>query len=116
MENQNDQAFEADQDVNAFESLRPTSSASRRSSHKGKDTMKAAFGAFASQEHEEHENSPLLGRDSDQRQDAGYDSRGAGEHGDAASTWDGERDFEGRPWWNKPSVRTSMCLNYPNLT
>ncbi|KAL6718714.1 hypothetical protein ACLMJK_002948 [Lecanora helva] len=105
MENQNEQVIEADQDVNAFETLRPTSSVSRRSSHKGHDTMTAAFGGFEAEEHEADDRTPLLGRGSSDRDGNATDDAPRGEgNGNGASTWDAEHDFDGRPWWNKPSV------------
>ena len=100
MENQNEQVFEADQDVNAFERLPSTST------HKGRDTLRAVSGWFTSQQNTEDDRTPLLGGD------RGRDQRGSTSpsngRGDDSTTpvWEGERDFEGRPWWNMPSVRT----------
>lgn len=103
MENNNDQVFEADQDVNAFEQMGPKSRKSDSSLHKGRDTMKAAFGVLESQEHMRDDHTPLLSRERSQS----YGSREetvAGGDGRGDPSWDGERDFEGRPWWNTPSV------------
>lgn len=102
MENQNDQAFEADQDVNTYENLR---SRSAHLSHQGHDTVKAAFGAFERQEDADNDRTPLLGRNgSGERGDSAKRDNGE-DDGGGHPQWDGERDFEGRPWWNMPSVR-----------
>ena len=85
MENQNEQAFEAEQDVNAFVGLRPRSVLSRRSLVQGRN---------GSQQNMEDDRAPLLGGDRDE-----------------APTWDGERDFEGEPWWKTPSVGASLRLS-----
>ena len=110
MENQNDQVFEADQDVNAFEHLLS------HSSHKGQDTLRAAFGGFESQQDEEDDRTPLLVRDTDQNYGAGEGTPGARADGRAAPTWERERDFEGRPWWNMPSVRSNASKTHQMLT
>ena len=99
MENQNDQVFEADQEVNAYLHL-PSSS-----SHKGRDTLKAAFGRFNSKQEAEDDRTPLLGGNRGQDQDGSSSPSNLTRDGEPTSAWEGERDFEGRPWWNKPSVR-----------
>lgn len=109
MENQNDQVFEADQDVNALNLLRPQSGVSRRLSHKGQDALKAAFGGFDTQYDTEHDRTPLLKKTQDQERISTHDTEHEGE-GRQPPTWDGERDFEGRPWWNMPSVRGGRAL------
>lgn len=43
------------------------------------------------------EESPLLGNNGD------------GTFGDAENTWNGNKDFEGLPWWQKPSVGWPSC-------
>lgn len=111
MENQNDQAFEADQDINAFERI-PSRSA--HSSHQGHDAMKAAFGAFESQDNNDNERTALLGRDRGSDQDRGDNTDSGEADGRGPPTWDGERDFEGRPWWNTPSVSRRVSSTLPN--
>ena len=100
---ENDQAFEADADVDALERL--DSRSRQRSSHKGQEALEAAFGRFGSRRDTNQEDTPLLRRDGDQEDEIdGYTEHGES-NGRAPPTWDGERDFEGRPWWNMPSVR-----------
>ena len=88
--------FGADADAEALERL--DSRSRQRSSHKGQDAMEASFGRFGSRKDTDLENTPLLRHDGDQEDE--NDARS----GRAPPSWDGERDFEGRPWWNKPSV------------
>lgn len=99
---ENDQAFEAEADIEALE--RVDSRLRQRSSHKGHDTLKAALGGFESEAERNDEHSPLLprvaGEDHDSDRTLGNDEEGRR----GSPTWEGERDFEGRPWWNKPSV------------
>lgn len=106
MENQNDQVFEADQDINALEQLRSRSAQSRHKSH---ETMRAASGTFESQEGVETDSTPLLGG-SRGGNDGESNGRGDDTGQGPKSTWDGERDFEGRSWWNKPSVSDQVCF------
>ena len=100
---ENDQAFEADADVNALERL--NSRSHQRSSHKGQEALEAAFGRFTSRDDIDGEDTPLLRRNDGEE----AENDGPFEHGEGNErgppTWDGERDFEGLPWWNKPSVR-----------
>ena len=100
---ENDQPFELDAEINAPGRL--TSRSRRRSSHKGRDALEAAFGPSASHKERDHENTPLLQRDSNEEAEAGEDTEYGGEDGRAPPSWEGERDFEGRPWWKRPSVR-----------
>ncbi|KAL8663469.1 MAG: hypothetical protein Q9168_008092 [Polycauliona sp. 1 TL-2023] len=50
-----------------------------------------------------YEHTPLLERDLDDHRDSSDD---ASHHGTERSAldWSGARDFEGRPWWRKPSI------------
>ena len=58
------------------------------------------------------EDTPLLSRDPDSLSSAGSLTPGAEEIDDRGPpAWSGERDFEGRPWWNKPNVREATHLN-----
>lgn len=110
MENQNDQAFEADQGINGYERLPPRSSSSRPSSHKGRDALKAAFGGFEGNQEEENDRTPLLKKGQNQRGGSRSDVDDGEGDNRGPPTWEGERDFEGRPWWNMPSVRFAYPL------
>ena len=110
---ENDQPFELDAEINALGRLTPHSR--QRSSHKGREALEAAFGPSVSQKERDHENTPLLQRDSDEEAEAGEDTEHDGEDGRAPPTWEGERDFEGRPWWKRPSVRQSLSKSKRQL-
>lgn len=67
---------------------------------------------FESERDIRHEESPLLSGDGPREASevGASDIRGP-------SKWDGERDFDGRPWWNKPSVRSPILgMNSNTLT
>lgn len=56
-------------------------------------------GRPASRRKVDDEDTPLLSRTDDDLTIAEDDSQ------DDGPSWSGERDFEGKTWWNKPSVR-----------
>lgn len=95
---ENEQAFQADVEVNALEHV--YSRSSHRSTQKGQDTVKIASGV-AENERDIHNNedSPLLSNP----EDGEASEHGAGETRQPPK-WDGEADFKGRPWWNMPSI------------
>ena len=84
---------------------RLTSNSRQRSSYKGQDALVAAFGGSESHKERDHEETPLLLRDGDEEVEAGGNAGHEEADGRAPPSWEGERDFEGRPWWKKPSVR-----------
>lgn len=98
---ENEEVFEADAEINGLEQSRSRSS--YRYTQKGHHTVTATLEGFESERDNHNEESPLL---STERGDGGVQ---VSEHGASETRgppeWDGERDFEGRPWWNKPSVR-----------
>ena len=105
---ENEEAFQADAEINGLERMHSRSS--HPSENKGHATVKGAPGR-----HTHDEESPLL---SSSREDEGEE---ASEHGAGETrgppNWDGEGDFEGRPWWNKPSVRIpDLNTNRQRLT
>ena len=93
---ENNEAFEAEA---AFEARSP----SYRSRYRGNGAVESTNGGINSRKGDDYDETPLLSRevDNDYGSSAGTsdneDSRGPPE-------WSGERDFEGKPWWNKPSV------------
>ena len=105
---ENEQAFEIEADIDATARLRPTSRASYQSLHKGQDIMNTAYGGYESQQQTHSEHSPLLARDAEQHGEVIDASGDDGPDSRRPPAWDGERDFEGRPWWNKPSVRENL--------
>ena len=98
---ENEEAFQADAEINGLEHV--YSRSSHRVKNEGHDTAKAALGVADPERDVHSEDSPLL---SSSREDGG---REASEHGAGQTRgppeWDGEGDFEGCPWWRKPSVR-----------
>lgn len=62
-----------------------------------------SYDAKGSQETFNDENTPLLARVHD-LQDDGTHSEPDDADDRPPPTWSGERDFEGMPWWKKPSV------------
>ncbi len=97
---ENEQVFEVNAELRGLEHM--DSPSSYPSTQKGHDTGKAAFRGLESEGSIRNEESPLL---SPNREDEGAEGsdHGVGETREPPK-WDGERDFEGRPWWNKPSV------------
>ena len=107
---ENDQPFELDADLGALSSL--TSYSRQRSSHKGQDALEAAFGRSGTHKERDDEDTPLLQRDNDEEVGVGANAEHEGDDGREPPSWEGERDFEGQPWWKAPSVRyMSLELN-----
>ena len=98
---ENEEPFEADAEIQGLEQMRARSS--HRFTQKGHDTLVGASADFQPDRDINSEESPLL------PPNYGHGGGEASEHSAdevrGPPTWDGERDFEGRPWWNKPSVR-----------
>ena len=106
----NEAAFEADVEVHGLEQMHSRSS--HRSTDKGHDTVKASLGGFESEREIHNEESPLL---SPNRVDGSREASSEGVNGPREPPrWDGERDFEGLPWWKKPSVRNPQ-ITYVGL-
>ena len=62
------------------------------------------------------EDTPLLSRGPDSLPSAGTSTPDAEEIDDRdPPAWSGERDFEGRPWWNKPNVREAAHLRFVTI-
>lgn len=98
---ENEEVFQADAELDGLE--RMYTGSSHRATQKGHGTAKTALGSSESERDIHDEETPLI---SSSREDRGAEEseNGAGETREPPK-WDGERDFEGRPWWNKPSVR-----------
>ena len=93
----NNEVFEAEA---AFEAR----SRSYRTRHRGNGVVKSTNGETGSRKENVYDDTPLLSRETDQ--DYGSNREGF-DDGDSRGPpeWSGERDFEGKPWWNRPSVR-----------
>ena len=108
---ENDQPFELGADLRPLSRL--TSNSRQRSSYKGQDALEPAFGRSGSRKERDQEDTPLLQRDSDEEVGVGGNAEHEGDDGREPPSWQGERDFEGLPWWKTPSVRY-VCLNLNN--
>lgn len=92
----NEQMFKADEAVQIQSKVR------LRPSHLGHDLVQITAGGIESHKNLDGENAPLLAKGNDDS-GATYDGFGDG-HERSEQHWSGDKDFEGRPWWNKPSV------------
>ena len=93
---ENNEAFEAEAALEAR-------SQSYRSKRHGNGRVKAVSGGLGSRTENEYDETSLLSREINH--DYGSSTE-ASDNGDTRGPpeWSGERDFEGRPWWSKPSV------------
>lgn len=100
---ENEQLFKVD------ETLQSQSSVRLRPSHLGHDFVKIASGSIEIENSSNSETAPLLdGKNSKSK--AG--STILGDSGQRAEQyWSGDKDFEGRPWWNKPSVGCNYLMH-----
>lgn len=93
---QNDLVFTGQASMDATSALRS------RPSQRGHDAVTAASGGFEVFKDTEYESAPLLDRDDEDGDGRLESPNGDGQRGRVE--WEGEKDFEGRPWWNKPSI------------
>ena len=99
---ENNEAFEAEAALEAR-------SRSYQSRYHGNGSGKASSSRIGTRKENDYDETPLLSREIDNdygsTSDAldNEDSRGPPE-------WSGERDFEGKSWWNKPSVSHGLSL------
>ena len=103
MENENQQVFETNQDVDGFERLDSSSRHDAGASTTGQHVMEAAFGRLESHEAVD-DRTPLLATRGEENAQIEQDNGNVESDGRKPPTWEGERDFEGKPWWNRPSV------------
>ncbi|MCJ1465524.1 hypothetical protein MMC07_004142 [Pseudocyphellaria aurata] len=93
---ENDQVFTGSANIDATLTLRS------RPSQRGHDAMSVAPGGFDVHKDTDHESTPLLAGDEENRdgrpETPSEDMRRGG------AEWEGESDFNDRPWWRKPSV------------
>jgi len=98
---ENDQIIAANAGIDSVS--RPRSRHVDRPAHRAHDAVMKVAGAIETYKSKDHEDTPLLARNIDEdyeRRSVDADS----EHESEQPEWTGARDFEGRPWWNKPSV------------
>ena len=60
------------------------------------------------------EDTPLLSRDIDVDFETATGDSTSGDGG--APNWSGANDFEGQPWWKRPSVSTNLQIYQMSLT
>ncbi|KAL8692948.1 MAG: hypothetical protein Q9218_002125 [Villophora microphyllina] len=93
-----DEVFEAEANAEVRADVRKNMRSWR--SYRKSQEQKPALGAV---DHSVYDETPLLDRDFDRQEDGSAESSDAGsERG--APEWSGARDFEGRPWYKKPSI------------
>lgn len=102
---ENEQMFKADETLQAQPNVR------LRPSHLGHDLVQITAGGIESHKISDDDNAPLLAKRSVDS-DVTSDGFGNGING-AEQRWSGDKDFEGEPWWNKPSV---SCKYLPDCT
>ncbi|KAI9876985.1 MAG: hypothetical protein M1830_005112 [Pleopsidium flavum] len=92
---ENDAVFVAE--ANVDHRLRESSPFQHNEQDLGVDAVTSASGGVAVRKDVDYEDTPLLSRIDDDvtSEESGHDER---------PRWSGERDFEGKTWWNKPSV------------
>ena len=98
---ENDQVFAADADINP--ASRSQSRHLNHPAHRGHDNITAANGAIEAYKSNEYEDTPLLSRGVDEDYERRSENADA-EQESEQTDWSGARDFEGRPWWNRPSA------------
>lgn len=100
-----DEVFEADVNaqVRTDARARSRSQKTRRESQSKEPTTEFVDNSTHRKSPPPYEHTPLLERDPDDQDNTGD---GSSDHGSrrSAPDWSGARDFEGRPWWRKPSV------------
>ena len=98
---ENDQIFAADATIDPSSTTQARHL--NRSAHRGHDAVIKIGGSIEAPNSIDVEDTPLLSRNIDEDDERHSEDAGS-EHGGEHSDWSGARDFEGRPWWNRPSV------------
>ena len=104
---ENDQVLEAEARLYRPPDSSPPPYPINHEEHLGRDAIKVAHGGIEVMEDEE---TPLLSSDDDARLDT---VRSIPEESNSRPPplWSGERDFDGLPWWKRPSVRTKHTIS-----
>lgn len=98
-----DEVFEAD--TNAELRAEARAHSHPRSTYSNDKGKKPVIGSV---DHSVYEETPLLERDFHVTGNPDHEPPGDDER--EAPEWSGARDFEGKPWWRKPSVRSVACI------
>ena len=104
---ENDPAFVADAHLEI--TSRSRSRHSYRANHRAHDSIGAANSAIESSKGSDSAETPLLSR-SIEEDFARPSSSDDGKPQPEEAEWSGAKDFEGRPWWNTPSVSPMISL------
>ena len=98
---ENEQVFQAETEI---AELNKHLSRDSRRSHDGYDAVQAAVGGFDTRPPIISERTRLLGQEqSDSRSDT-HEGGNPPPDGNDGLAWDGEHEFDGLPWYKKPSV------------
>ena len=99
---ENDQGFVVDADLDAVSRSRSRHSHGDR--HRDQVAATASTGATEAVNDDPYEDTPLLSRTIEEDLATRPSSPGSVPHY-GEPEWSGASDFEGKSWWNKPSVR-----------
>ena len=96
-----EQAFEAEAELDVLGRNR---SSSTQSKWKGQDAVQSAAGGFESQRDIDHDETSSLLRSPGQKHSDSDGSTHVGDGEQSPPEWSGVHDFDGLPWWKRPSV------------
>lgn len=105
---ENDEVFAADANLEARSNVRARQD---RSSPRGQDPVISKHRGSQISKHISYDETPLLSQDIDHVYGSSTEPSDD-EDGRDPPTWSGERDFEGKAWWNKPSVSYNRVFLY----
>lgn len=103
---ENDPVFAADANIDP---LPGSQDRHDRSAHRGYDTVNKISGAIEAPDGRDYEDTPLLSRNIDDDYERHPEPTGR-EQENHDPQWSGAKDFEGRPWWTRPSVSLGSSL------
>ena len=99
---ENNEAFEA-------EAALEVRQRSQRPHRRGNGMTKSIIGGSGSRRESDYDETPLLSREANHDYGSRSDTPDQ-EESRGPPEWSGERDFEGKPWWNRPSVSSGTLM------
>ena len=115
---ENEEAFDAEarRDSTPTTKRNPTPTTRAPPSYQSQDTGHDATTAIAGvngHKDSDYEETPLLSRDHSGEDYSGRTSSNGDDDAPSPAQWSGAKEFEGLPWWKKPSV--SQATNAPTV-
>ena len=104
---ENEQAINAEAELDALARNRSSSS---QSPDKGRDAIQATNGGLEWQKDMAGEESPLLSKQPGQSQSASDQASDIEDREEGPPEWSGAHDFDGLPWWKRPSVSPPLAI------